>query len=213
MIYSLKEKFFDNIILLLLVLSTGGLLFVFNRNLASVSFLFVLIGVVVFFGSTLKRTILNSSLMTFGVIFVLGIINYYFAIVEQTANKYLFHLLTTFLSILTLLHFKNNRTSDVFLKAMMNLTKYRDMGYPFSSWLYRIATNEINKYYRDNKKVQEVTINEKDAVTFLDEIGPDNTNKDLQKLMSCIGELKEDYSTLIEMRFFDKMSFKNTLFL
>ncbi len=98
-------------------------------------------------------------------------------------------------------------TSDAFLKAMMNLTKYRDMGYPFSSWLYRIAANEVNKYYRDNKKVQEVTINEKDAVTFLDEIDPDNTNKDLQKLMSCIGELKEDYSTLIEMRFFDKMSF------
>ena len=97
-------------------------------------------------------------------------------------------------------------TSNVFLKAMMNLTKYRDMGYPFSSWLYRIASNEINKYYRDNKKVQEVAINEKDAVTFLDEIDLD-TNKDLQKLMSCVGELKEDYSTLIEMRFFDKMSF------
>ena len=44
-------------------------------------------------------------------------------------------------------------------------------------------------------------------MTFLDEIDPDNTNKDLQKLMSCIGKLKEDYSTLIEMRFFDKMSF------
>ena len=123
MIYSLKEKFFDNIILLLLVLSTGGLLFVFNRNLASVSFLFVLIGVVVFFGSTLKRTILNSSLMTIGVIIVLGVINYYFAIVEQTSNKYLFYLLTTFLSILTLLHFKNNRTSDVFLNRLYIVLK------------------------------------------------------------------------------------------
>ena len=53
-------------------------------------------------------------------------------------------------------------TSNTFMKAMVNLTKYRDMGFPFSSWLYRIASNEVNKYYRDNNKVQEVEINEKD---------------------------------------------------
>ena len=56
------------------------------------------------------------------------------------------------------------------MKAMVNLTKYRDMGFPFSSWLYRIASNEVYKYYRDNNKVQEVQINERDAVTFLGEL-------------------------------------------
>ena len=61
-------------------------------------------------------------------------------------------------------------TSNTFMKAMVNLTKYRDMGFPFSSWLYRIASNEVYKYYRDNNKVQEVEINEKDAVTFLGDL-------------------------------------------
>ena len=41
-------------------------------------------------------------------------------------------------------------SSNTFMKAMMNLTKYRDMGFPFSSWLYRIASNEVNKYYREH---------------------------------------------------------------
>jgi RNA polymerase sigma-70 factor, ECF subfamily len=39
-------------------------------------------------------------------------------------------------------------TSNTFMKAMVNLTKYRDMGFPFSSWLYRIASNEVYKYYQ-----------------------------------------------------------------
>ena len=33
----------------------------------------------------------------------------------------------------------NDITSQVFLKAMLNIEKYKHQGFPFSSWLYRIA--------------------------------------------------------------------------
>jgi hypothetical protein len=115
MIYTLKQKFIDNLILLMLVMSTGGLLFVFNRNITSISFLIVLFVVIVFLGGTIKKTILNSLLLTFTTIVAMGLLNYNFAIVEQTTNKYLFYLLTAVLSILSLLHFKNNRKAEVFL--------------------------------------------------------------------------------------------------
>jgi len=115
MIYTLKQKFIDNLILLMLVMSTGGLLFVFNRNIASISFLTVLIVIILFLGGTIKKSIFNSSLLTFATVVILGLINYNFAVVEQTTNKYLFYLLTAVLSILSLLHFKNNRNSEVFL--------------------------------------------------------------------------------------------------
>ena len=98
-------------------------------------------------------------------------------------------------------------TSNVFLKAMLNLPKYQDRGFPFSSWLYRIASNEVNKYYRDNKKVQQVSIQEKDAITFLEEIDSGDNSNNITKLMNCLSELKDDYSNIIEYRFFDKMSF------
>ena len=98
-------------------------------------------------------------------------------------------------------------SSNTFMKAMLNLDKYRDMGFPFSSWLYRIASNEVNKYFRDNKKVQEVAIQEKDAITFLDEIDSEDKSKNITKLMNCLGELKDDQSDLIEMRYFEKLSF------
>ena len=98
-------------------------------------------------------------------------------------------------------------SSNTFMKAMVNLTKYRDMGFPFSSWLYRIASNEVNKYYRDNNKVQEVQINERDAVTFLGKLEIDDNTDQVNQLMSCLSEMKEDQSDLIEMRYFEKLSF------
>ena len=98
-------------------------------------------------------------------------------------------------------------TSNTFMKAMVNLTKYRDMGFPFSSWLYRIASNEVYKYYRDNNKVQEVEIQEKDAVTFLSDLELDDNSSQVNKLMTCLSELKEQQSDLIEMRYFEKLSF------
>ncbi|MCL0091864.1 sigma-70 family RNA polymerase sigma factor [Dehalococcoidales bacterium] len=43
-------------------------------------------------------------------------------------------------------------TSEVFFKTLKNLGQFRYPGFPFSSWLYRIATNEITNYFRKNKR-------------------------------------------------------------
>jgi RNA polymerase sigma-70 factor (ECF subfamily) len=43
-------------------------------------------------------------------------------------------------------------TSQTFLKALGSLKKYKYKGVPFSAWLYRIASNEVNKHYRAGKK-------------------------------------------------------------
>src|ERR1700744_6444279 len=51
-------------------------------------------------------------------------------------------------------------TSQVFLKVMVNLKEYKFMGTPFSSWLYRIALNEINQLYRADKVKRSVKIEE-----------------------------------------------------
>ena len=45
-------------------------------------------------------------------------------------------------------------TSEVFFKALKNITKFNWRGVPFSAWLYRIATNEIASYFRHGSKNQ-----------------------------------------------------------
>ena len=39
-------------------------------------------------------------------------------------------------------------TQQVFLKALMGLSKFQFKGLPFSAWLYRIAINECNDFFR-----------------------------------------------------------------
>ncbi|MFO0267425.1 MAG: RNA polymerase sigma factor, partial [Cyclobacteriaceae bacterium] len=41
--------------------------------------------------------------------------------------------------------------SQTFVNALNHLPRYEFRGLPFSAWLYRIATNEVNKHYRKTK--------------------------------------------------------------
>ncbi|HVW95593.1 MAG TPA: RNA polymerase sigma factor [Mucilaginibacter sp.] len=41
--------------------------------------------------------------------------------------------------------------AETFLKAFLKIGGFRYRGIGISPWLYRIATNEINQYYRSNK--------------------------------------------------------------
>ena len=118
MIYSLRKQCIDVIFMLMLILSTGGLLFVFNRNIASTLFLGFLLFVLIFMEDKWKKTKVNSILITFFMLVILGSINYYFSITAQTANKYLFHLLSVTLSSLFLFHFINNRTHQQLIRSL-----------------------------------------------------------------------------------------------
>ena len=120
--YLFRHKIIDNIIIFLLIMSTGGLLFVFNRNLLSMSFCIFLV-VVIFFSYNIKRNLTSASLMTLGSFLLLGLINYFFAITEQAINKYLFHLVTVVITTLVLFHFLNNRSNKVFLDRLYFVLK------------------------------------------------------------------------------------------
>jgi RNA polymerase sigma-70 factor, ECF subfamily len=47
-------------------------------------------------------------------------------------------------------------TQQVFLNALQSLSSYRWQGMPFTSWLYRIAHNQVVDYYR--KKSKRITV-------------------------------------------------------
>src|SRR4051812_22341421 len=49
-------------------------------------------------------------------------------------------------------------TQHVFMKAMMNIKKYEFKGVPFSAWLFRIASNEVNMYFRKTNKERVVSL-------------------------------------------------------
>lgn len=99
-------------------------------------------------------------------------------------------------------------TAQVFLKAMLNLAKYRDQGHPFSSWLYRIAFNEINMMFRKTKKEVDIEVSERDAMNMMDEIHENYSEENCSKVLEALSDLPDELSSLIELRFMQKLSFQ-----
>ena len=100
-------------------------------------------------------------------------------------------------------------TQQVFLKALDNLFKYEYRGVPFASWLYRIAFSEINNLFRMQKAQRTVNIDSVSVYTIIDEIQESKIEQYHDKIVAIISEqLEEDQLQLIEMRFFEKRSFK-----
>ena len=99
-------------------------------------------------------------------------------------------------------------TSQVFLKAMINLSKYKYKGVPFSSWLYRIAMSEVYQSFKDKKSTRTVNVDTSNVEDIIDEVEQDNTGEMREALIKVIGNLPEVELQIIEMRYFEKRSYR-----
>jgi len=97
-------------------------------------------------------------------------------------------------------------TASTFAKALSNIGKYKQQGLLFSSWLYRIAINEINQFYRDTNKRRTINIDDTNAKYIAEETG-----KEMQELKQALKivlqQLNSDEIQLLELRFFEERPF------
>lgn len=99
-------------------------------------------------------------------------------------------------------------TSCVFVKALASLPRYEFRGVPFSSWLFRIAKSELYQSFRDKKAQRTVSLDSVTIVQFIDELNEDFSEEQRTTLLNSLKLLKDHQLQLIEMRFFEKRSFK-----
>lgn len=100
-------------------------------------------------------------------------------------------------------------TSQVFLKALQGIGRYTDQGVPFSAWLYRIAINEVSMFFRKQKNERLVTVEPETLVHLHEELTADQSLGYLKdKLGAMLQKLSEHELYLIELRFFEQLSFK-----
>lgn len=99
-------------------------------------------------------------------------------------------------------------TSCVFVKALASLPRYEFRGVPFSSWLFRIAKSELYQSFRDKKAQRTVSLDSVTIVQFIDELNEDFSEEQRITLLNSLKLLKDHQLQLIEMRFFEKRSFK-----
>jgi len=100
-------------------------------------------------------------------------------------------------------------TSQVFLNAMLKLAQFKFMGTPFSSWLYRIALNEINMMYRKDKVQRSIKVEEHELKNVIQEINPDeDIDAQYNRVAEVLSDFEEEDIQLVELRFFEKRAFK-----
>ncbi|MBS1977956.1 MAG: sigma-70 family RNA polymerase sigma factor [Bacteroidetes bacterium] len=107
--------------------------------------------------------------------------------------------------------------SQTFVNALNNLNRYEFRGLPFSAWLYKIAANEVNKYYR-RKKTKKVFSIEEDTIRRLVDRGAqhqgDEEKEDLiSRLVTYLKDLPTDMLQVLELRYFEDKDFREIAFI
>jgi len=101
-------------------------------------------------------------------------------------------------------------TSETFVKALEKIWSFKWKGISFSSWIYRIASNEIVNFYRKKKiivsleKISEpksVSNPLEEVVRAQEEI---EKKKEFLSLHKKISQLPVKYQEVIYLRFFEK---------
>jgi RNA polymerase sigma-70 factor (ECF subfamily) len=97
-------------------------------------------------------------------------------------------------------------THQVFLAAWEHIGSYRDYGFPFGSWLYRIARNHIVDYYR--RRRHEVRLEDVDpnAVPHVFEAyARADVAMQVERVMAALRTMKPEYQDVIIMRFVEEL--------
>ena len=105
-------------------------------------------------------------------------------------------------------HLAADLTSQVFYKALLNIENYVYKGVPFASWLYRIAYNEMNMHFRKDSKNRTVNIESEHIGGLFEELEEDYYSEEKEKLVKILATLSDERLSIIEMRFFEKRSFR-----
>ncbi|PKP04482.1 MAG: hypothetical protein CVU11_04665 [Bacteroidetes bacterium HGW-Bacteroidetes-6] len=127
--------------------------------------------------------------------------------------NYIFHRITDY-------DISRDIASDTFLKAYLKINTFTWRNISISTWLYRIATNEINYYFRKNKVAalslellgsQAIRLFEFDDYQTEKQLIEDELklNEDFVRVQSSLKKLDIKYQEALSLRFFEKKSLKD----
>lgn len=103
--------------------------------------------------------------------------------------------------------------SQTFLNALKNVERFEFRGVPVSAWLYRIATNEVNKHYRKQKRDRVFSIEELKVRELIDQAEDGWDEEQVKQLIGFMRELPTDMLEVLELRFFEDKDFKEIAFI
>lgn len=106
-------------------------------------------------------------------------------------------------------------TSRTFANCLTNIHKFKYMGVPFSAWLYKLAINEVRLFFRNKKKYpRTISLSETEFKEIQEEtIEESNYDMAHEIVPKLLGSLNETELQCVELRFFEKKSFREIGFI
>jgi RNA polymerase sigma-70 factor (ECF subfamily) len=118
-------------------------------------------------------------------------------------------------------HATQDITSIVFFKAWHSLPTFKWKGVPFSAWLYRIASNEVNTFFRQ-KRYRPASLDalfeetqfelpsdeniEQEHIAYQDALA---IHEDFLLMSRLVQQLPMKYQEILALRFFEKKPLKD----
>lgn len=100
-------------------------------------------------------------------------------------------------------------TQQVFINALTHIAGYRIQAVPFSAWLFRIAINECNQFFRKTKRERLVILEEEHIENLYEELtNQEAFDKWKDMLPNILERLPNTSLQLIELRFFERRTFR-----
>jgi RNA polymerase sigma-70 factor (ECF subfamily) len=103
--------------------------------------------------------------------------------------------------------------SQTFVNALNHLNRYEFRGFPLSAWLYKIAGNEVNKFYRKNKGKKVFSIEEVKVRELMEQANDDWDEEMVNRVITYMNELPTEMVQVLELRFFEDKDFKEIAFI
>jgi RNA polymerase sigma-70 factor (ECF subfamily) len=103
--------------------------------------------------------------------------------------------------------------SQTFLIAMNNVGKYEFRGVPVSAWFYKIAGNEVNKYYRKHNSTKVFSLEEARVRELIAQENDDYDEERLYQLVAYMKDLPTDMIDVLQLRFFEGKEFNEIAFI
>ena len=101
-------------------------------------------------------------------------------------------------------------TQQVFLNALQAISSYRWKGAPFSSWLFRIAHNQIVDYQRKAGRIRTTGMDIPVRDSGPDPVEVVELEMNIERVKAAMGELTQLQQEVISLRFAGGLSTKET---
>lgn len=111
-------------------------------------------------------------------------------------------------------------TSETFLKAFNAIHRFRWKDVPFSSWLYRIATNEVNSFYRRRRYpvLEFLDLRSDGVIEYPDPASLESEKREIEheleklekfrRVQQVLQVLPIKYQVVVSLRFFEEKSIR-----